>query len=398
MRILSQYVRSALVAALTLPGMALLCAAQAPAASKAPATAETYQSEDTWLCKPGRQDLCAGTSLTQLSAQGSGVLKTLKANPDAPIDCFYVYPTISQDPNGNSSLVPGPGEKTAVAQQFAMFASVCRPFAPMYRQVTLAGLRSWIMGSPVTLDPALAYTDVLAAWKHYLKYENKGRGVVLIGHSQGSRMLTQLVQQEIDGKPAQSQLVSALLIGFNAEVPTGQNVGGTFKTLPLCKAATQTGCLIAYVSFRDTAPPPANTRFGRSANPANDVACVDPVALSGSEAQAYWPVPSDMLGSRAAPADWQAMAAQTKTPLVALPGLIRAQCVNAGGASYMAVATQPSAPGQRPHDFPGEIFNNGKVMDDWGLHLIDINLFAGNLLEIVQKQSAAYLAGVAKSK
>ncbi len=33
--------------------------------------------------------------------------------------------------------------------------------------------------------------DVKAAWNDYLARDNKGRGVVLIGHSQGSLILTQ---------------------------------------------------------------------------------------------------------------------------------------------------------------------------------------------------------------
>ena len=42
--------------------------------------------------------------------------------------------------------------------------------------------------------------DVKAAWAYYLAHENHGRGVVLIGHSQGSGVLTALIKQEIDGK------------------------------------------------------------------------------------------------------------------------------------------------------------------------------------------------------
>ena len=48
---------------------------------------------------------------------------------------------------------------------------------------------------------ALAYDDVRDAWNEYLAHDNHGRGVVLIGHSQGTRVLIQLVKEEIDGKP-----------------------------------------------------------------------------------------------------------------------------------------------------------------------------------------------------
>ncbi|MGH1560618.1 DUF3089 domain-containing protein [Caulobacter segnis] len=75
----------------------------------------------------------------------------------------------------------------------ARFASQCRVFAPMCRQVTLAALRAVMMGQPSPGNGVLAYGDVRDAWRWYLAHENKGRGVVLIGHSQGSRLLLDLL-------------------------------------------------------------------------------------------------------------------------------------------------------------------------------------------------------------
>ena len=34
-----------------------------------------------------------------------------------------------------------PAELNVIKQQFARFASKCKPYAPLYRQVTLVGLR-----------------------------------------------------------------------------------------------------------------------------------------------------------------------------------------------------------------------------------------------------------------
>jgi hypothetical protein len=135
-------------------------------------------------------------------------------------------------------------------------------------------------GKPIPIDPEPGFRDVLAAWKHYLRYENHGRGVVLIGHSQGLRMLMRLIQEEIDGKPEQSLLAGALLIGFNVEVPVGADVGGTFKPIPLCRSAGQVGCIIAYESFRADSPPPENFRFTHSKMPGMEFGCTDPTVLS----------------------------------------------------------------------------------------------------------------------
>ena len=145
-------------------------------------------------------------------------------NPDALIDCFYVYPTVTLEPTPNRDMTIGPAEKRVVRTQFARFASQCRLYAPMYRQVTLAGLRSILLGNGPSAEEQkaerlLAYNDVLDAWNYYLQHDNHGRGVVLIGHSQGANILMHLIQNEIDGKPAQARLISAILLGANLAVP-----------------------------------------------------------------------------------------------------------------------------------------------------------------------------------
>ena len=174
-------------------------------AKPAAAAKNDYSNGDTWLCRPGRQDACAvDLATTIIAADGKLKREAWAADPKAAIDCFYVYPTVSNDPTGNSDMIPGPEEKGVVAAQFARFASQCRVYAPMYRQITLTALRGVIAGTPIPMDRALAYTDVLDAWNYYLEHDNQGRGVVLIGHSQGSGVLTQLIKNEIDGKPVQS--------------------------------------------------------------------------------------------------------------------------------------------------------------------------------------------------
>ena len=151
----------------------------------------------------------------------------------------------------------GPEERNVVKQQLARFGSQCRLFAPMYRQVTLAGLRTRLAGGELALDRGRGYDDVRDAWRHYLQHDNGGRGVVLIGHSQGAMVLTALIASEIDGAPVRRQLVSAILLGTSLAVPKGKDVGGAFKQVPLCRADGQAGCVVTYASFRATVPPPA---------------------------------------------------------------------------------------------------------------------------------------------
>src|SRR5262245_7271534 len=183
-----------------------------------------YADPKNWLCRPGREDACAiDHTATVIAADGKFTRETWKADPNAPIDCFYVYPTVSTDRTPNSDMTADPAEINVVRQQFARFASQCRPYAPLYRQVTLAGLRTLLAGGGGSLSRGLQYDDVLDAWNYYLEHDNKGRGFVLVAHSQGSFILDELIRKEIDGKPVQARMISAILLGVTLTVPKGKD-------------------------------------------------------------------------------------------------------------------------------------------------------------------------------
>jgi hypothetical protein len=97
-----------------------------------------YKDDTSWLCRPGRTgDACdADLTTTVVAADGTLTKEAWAADPKAPIDCFYIYPTVSTDATPNSDMSQDPAEKNVVLQQFARFASKCRAFAPMYRQIT----------------------------------------------------------------------------------------------------------------------------------------------------------------------------------------------------------------------------------------------------------------------
>ncbi|HEX9224124.1 MAG TPA: DUF3089 domain-containing protein [Candidatus Acidoferrales bacterium] len=372
-----------------------------PAAPPAPARND-YSNGDNWLCRPGRQDACAvDLTTTVVAAEGKMTREAWAANPKAPIDCFYVYPTVSNDPAGNSDMIPGPEEKGVIRAQFARFASQCRPFAPLYRQITLTALRALLAGNPIPADRVLAYNDVLDAWNYYLEHDNNGRGVVLIGHSQGSGVLTQLIKNEIDGKPVQARIISALLLGTNLPVPQGKDVGGAFQHVPLCHSATQTGCVITYASFRANVPPPANSRFGKVFGPgeATVCGCTNPAALGGGsgELHSYLSAKGSIVSTASKePGPWVTPAKEVETPFVSVPGLLTAECVSNPGGSYLAVTVHGDPAGPRTSDIVGDVVVNGQVLPEWGLHLIDVHLAMGNLVDIVRQESTAYLAGKKK--
>ena len=382
-------------------GGALLVAGHALAQ---PAASSAYPSNDygdkaNWLCWPGRNDACASDlTTTVVKADGTTSTEAFDADADAPIDCFYVYPTVSRDPGTVSTMTVEPEETRVVIQQAARLRARCRLYAPMYRQFTLAALFAAMThplapGTTPPPRPQVGYNDVKDAWNYYLAHENHGRGVVLVGHSQGSGVLTQLIRNEIDGKPAQAQLVSAILMGTALAVPDGRAVGGEFKSVPLCHAPDQLGCVIAYSSFRETSPPPDNSRFGRprAGGVGLEAACVNPADLAGGSgpAKSYFGALIDGEDTQAFP--WLKGATIT-TPFVSVPGLITAQCVHTGPFHYLSIHLNADPSSPRTSDIPGDIVVGKVLQKDWGLHLIDANLFMGNLVDIVGAEGTAWKA------
>lgn len=265
----------------------------------------------------------------------------------------------------------------------------------MYRQVTLTALLGRLGGDePAGADAGeIAYESVLDAWKHYVANDNEGRGVVLIGHSQGSSILRRLIQQEIDNDDVlRGRLVSAILLGSTVAVPEGQDVGGAFANIPLCRDAAQTACVISYASFLETAPPPPDSLFGRASD--GIAACTNPASLSGGRGTLRPYFESDRTGGpfderafvRIVEEPWVADANLT-TPWVTLPEFIEAECVVRDGFSYLEITVLAGPSDPRTDDIGGDV-----PLPSFGLHIIDANLGMGDLVEIVGRQAEAYAA------
>ena len=344
-----------------------------------------YSKDSVWLCLPGRKDVCStplATTALSPNGYGSNGLSTVAADP--AIDCFYLYPTVSRDAGMNSDLQPSE-ENGAAQTQFARFASVCRPFAPLYRQMTLGAVAAFSAGGDISDAAAIAYHDVAAAWRNYLATKNNGRPFVFVGHSQGSLMLQQLIAREIEKDPAvAARMKLAIIPGFNVLVPQGKLVGGTFKKTPLCSHPGETRCVIAWSSFREKNPPPDGAMFGRADRAGMTVGCVNP-ALPGStdwvKLDSYWysrsslPVPGG-------PIRWSSEG-QAPTPYVRTEGLVSAKCVNDGPLGYLSIRTN-HAPGDKWTDhIGGEVSVFGMFLPGWGMHLADMSEAQGDLIREV---------------
>jgi hypothetical protein len=384
------------VVAVLLCGLSNIASAQT--ATAPPVQPNDYRDGKSWLCRPDLppdQNACdIDNTTTVVSTAGTFTREAWAANSKAAVDCFYVYPTVSTDPTPNSDMIADPAERNVIRQQFARFGSVCRQFAPLYRQITLAGLRRALAGGGrANFEQGVQYDDVRDAWNYYVEHENKGRGFVLVSHSQGSFILAELIRREIDGKPIQSRMISAILPGTTLAVPKGKDVGGAFQHVPLCHSDSQTHCVITYASFRSTIPPPANTLFGRVAGADMVAACTNPAALAGGSGQlrAYLSKDGVSIVGSTPPKPWVTPERPVDTPFVSVPGLLTAQCATNENATYLEVTVHGDPASARTSDIVGDLNGaNGQPQANWGLHLIDMNLVMGNLIEIVKKQADSY--------
>jgi hypothetical protein len=181
-------------------------------------------------------------------------------------------------------------------------------------------------------------------------------------------------------------------MGTRLPVDKGKDTG-LFKSIPLCRSAGQTGCAIAYASFRDTIPPPANSLFGK-AQGEQVAACNNPAALSGGkgELHAYLSNGSLIADSGNSKIEWVKGKANPATPFVSVPGMLSAACVEKNGFSYLEVHVAGDPADPRLDDIAGDVMGAGQVNAAWGLHLIDANLAMGNLVDIVGAETKAYLA------
>jgi pimeloyl-ACP methyl ester carboxylesterase len=242
-----------------------------------------YADKDLWLCRPDiDNDRCdqADLSITEIRADGTSVVSDVVEDPDAKVDCFYVYHTVDWSPGeGNTeTLVPHPDDVIkALHRNGALYRGVCRMFAPVYQQMTLDTYRENFYQWHNTEFFDKAYGDVLEAFEYYLRRHNESRDFVLIGHSQGTHILTKLLQDKLDHDEAlRAHLVSALLIGGGVPSDESDPTDWSLTNIPLCASANETSCVIAFDAIA------AGTQPGSGAIliiPPAQRACVNPTSF-----------------------------------------------------------------------------------------------------------------------
>jgi len=373
----------------TATGSAVSASAVSTVSTASTASGTLVPDDTVWLCKPGlAANPCEGNlDATPIDWAIRAGYEQASPAADPPIDCFYVYPTVSRQKGVNADLTIDVEETDVAIAQAARFSQVCHVYAPMYPQLTLAAIAD---PSKISYGSAItAYSSLYSSFRNYIANYNHGRGIVFIGHSQGAMMLIALLKNEVDPKPeVRRLLVSALLMGGNVTVPVGKSVGGDFAFIPACASTAQTGCVVAYSSF-DKAPPAdavfgriatAISPFGRSTTGQLEILCVNPAAPGGGTAdlQPYFPTAGLAVFLGKAVPNFGA-----STPWVTFPGQYAAHCVNAGGASWLQIdRIRGALDDSRPVVAAGS--------PSWGLHTVDVNIALGNLVELVRSESGAF--------
>jgi hypothetical protein len=331
---------------------------------------------NAWLCFPGSAtDWCNVVLATKIvGANGSVKNLTVPVAADPRVDCFYLYPTVSQQHRGNSTLAVGAAERTIAIVQAAEFSRVCRVFAPMYRQVTVSA-GTCVAGRCIPQGKgAYEYDDVLAAWRDYMARYNDGRGVILIGHSEGSYLFQDLLQNVIERSAERKQIVSAILLGGDVTVDAHDRFDG----VPACASTTETGCIVAYSSWSHALP--ADAMFQQVSSPSQHVLCVNPAAPGSSGSAPITPIFVGQLPEGIVPLP----SVYDHDLFVVFPDLYTARCVQHGTRAWLLV-TRIHHPGDRRPTVQQVLAPN------WGLHAADVNIALANLISLVGSESRAWL-------
>ena len=196
---------------------------------------------------PGKVD---ASKALNYSYPANWVICEEKIRENCNVDLFYVLPTIYSDKENAYMLWHDNKALQAKARMIAeqhsgIFSGYSRVFAPFYRQAEFRRALKEI-NLPVEKQTFIhrGINDIKDAFRYYMKHCNKGRPFILLGFSQGSVALLELMKSDFADPAVNSKLVAAYLIGY-------PNMPKTFPQYPHLRTAQKaddTGVIITYNS------------------------------------------------------------------------------------------------------------------------------------------------------
>lgn len=172
------------------------------------------------------------------------------------VDIFYVYPTLGttfKDSLGLEMIytdVSKTEERIAAIgnQRFNKEVYAGEDFnfySPYYRQITMAVYEHFPNNNSINEKSRIPANDIAEAFQFYLDNINQGRPYMLLGHSQGSSVLLELLKNH--PKPDDfDQMIAAYLIGWQI---TEKELEEYCERLKPAQNAEDTGVIIMYNSL-----------------------------------------------------------------------------------------------------------------------------------------------------
>ncbi len=203
-----------------------------------------YSNLDYWAAHPNKKD------------PSDSIPYDLKTENifDTTVDVFFLHPTTYTDQNKlmgwnaliDNAEVNAKTDYSSILYQASVFNKAARVFAPRYRQANLYAYM------PTTKQDTLhalaafdtAYTDIKMAFQYFLTHFNQGKPIIIAAHSQGTTHAKRLLKEFFDGKPLQSKLVVAYLVGMPVEP-------NFFTNLTYCSSPSQTNCFCSWRTFKE---------------------------------------------------------------------------------------------------------------------------------------------------
>lgn len=198
----------------------------------------------------------------------------------APVDVFYLHPTTYTGKKGDKGwngpvYDPSLQERTdesAILYQASIFNGAGRVFAPRYRQAHLHAYHTEDRKASAGNAFELAYSDVRAAFEYYLEHYNEGRPIIVASHSQGTTHAKRLLRDYFDGKPLQTQLVVAYLVGIPVE-------NDYFQFIKVCGGPEEISCFCSWRTWREGHTPDEYA-------PHNNIAVTNPLIWTTTDTYA----------------------------------------------------------------------------------------------------------------
>lgn len=198
-------------------------------------------------------------------------------NEGKSADIFYVYPTVStisyaeNDSSWFADItLPEVREEANGNQRFnKMLYDDYNFFAPYYRQMIFESYSQ--NDSILRQNAAFAAGDVKAAFQYYMAHGNEGRPFFLVGHSQGSQLLIELLKTGMTDEQ-RKLMVAAYCIGYQV---TAEEMAQYPERLRPAQDSTETGKLLIFNSVTDTSAIGMVSRY--------DVAGINPTTWTMKE-------------------------------------------------------------------------------------------------------------------